>query len=318
MLKPLLSHRRYLPTLALLAVVGLLAVVAGRQLPTPIATAQSVSTNEDGLRELVTRVLAPRKPGAGADAANLALLPGVLPGALPVQLELPTGARVVGSVVRGGQGAEMVLDVPLTAQAAVRHFRDSFTRQGLVDPYGDGTPSGFQSTETVTSLTMCRQGEVASVNVTAYGQASGPTDVHIRVLNAPEAGGVRCGQMPQPIVPLPRDLVPPLVAPQGVRMTSLSMDSNADGVYSQALVETGQSPRSLEEHFSAQLTAAGWKRQSREVGTATATSTWVLPATQGERTAVLVITESSALQRLLVLHVSAPAVPIPRGVARLP
>ncbi len=317
MLKRLSDPPRYLPTVALLALVGLLSVLAGRQFGVPVATAQSVSTGDDALRELVTRVLAPRTPGA-ATASTFTLLPGELPSALPVQLDLPAGSRVVGSVVRGGQGAEIVVDVPLTAQQAVQRFRDSFSRQGLVDPYGDGTPSGFQSTETTTSLTMCRQGEVASVNVTAYGQATGPTDVHVRVLNAPEQGGVRCGQMPRPVQPLPRDLVPPLVAPPGVRMTSLSMDSNADGLYSRALVETGQSPRSLEEYFGNQLTAAGWQRQGREVGTATATSTWTLPQTQGERTAVLVVTESSALQRLLVLHVSVPALPIPRGVARLP
>ncbi|MCW5853598.1 MAG: hypothetical protein KIT87_26265, partial [Anaerolineae bacterium] len=149
-------------------------------------------------------------------------------------------------------------------------------------------------------------------------QASGPTDVHIRTLNAPEKGGVMCGQMPRPVQPLARDLVPPLVAPQGVRMTSLSMDANADGVYSQALVETGQSPRSLEEHFGNQLAEAGWKRQGREVGTGTATSAWTLGSPQGERTAVLVVAESGAMQRLLVLHVSAPAVPMPRGVARVP
>ena len=317
MFKRLSSQPRYLPTVTLIALVGLLAVVGLRQFGVPVARAQSVSASEDALRELVARILAPRYPGA-TDAANFTLLPGVLPASLPVQIELPGGSRVVGSVVRGSQGTEIVLDVPLTAQEATQHFRDSFTRQGLVDPYGDGTPSGFQSTETVTSLTMCRQGEIASVNVTAYGQTSGPTDVHIRTLNAPEKGGVMCGQMPRPVQPLPRDLVPPLVAPQDVRMTSLSMDANADGVYSQALVETGQSPRSLEEHFGNQLTAAGWKRQGREVGTATATSTWTLPQAQGERTAVLVITESSALQRLLVLHVSAPAAPMPRGVARIP
>ena len=317
MFKSLTTHRRYLPTVALLALVGLFAVLGARQFGVPVARAQSVSSGDEALRELVVRILAPRYPGA-TDPASFTLLPGALPATLPVQLDLPTGSRVVGSVVRGSQGTEIVLDVPLTAQEAVQQFRDSFARQGLVDPYGDGTPSGFQSTETVTSLTMCRQGEVASVNVTAYGQASGPTDVHIRTLNAPEKGGVMCGQMPRPIQPLPRDLIPPLVAPQGVRMTSLSMDANPDGVYSQALVETGQSPRSLEEHFANQLIEAGWKRQGREVGTGTATSSWTLPPTQGERTAVLVVTESAAMQRLLVLHVSAPAVPIPRGVARLP
>ena len=86
---------------------------------------------EATLRELATRLLSPRYPGAEFMQVT-DLLPGQLPLNTPIELPLPADARLIGSVVRG-QDSTTLFDTDLTSEELLAFYRGRLTAIGWTE-----------------------------------------------------------------------------------------------------------------------------------------------------------------------------------------
>lgn len=83
------------------------------------------------LRELAVRLLRARFPGDPEAADEMQLLVGEVPAGLPVELPLPPGSRVVGSLVRGNpRGISIVLDAEQPAEQVLEFYRERLSGAG--------------------------------------------------------------------------------------------------------------------------------------------------------------------------------------------
>lgn len=83
------------------------------------------------LRELAVRLLRVRFPGAPEASDETQLLVGQVPADLPVELPLPLGSRVVGSLVRGNpRGISIVLDAAEPAEQVLEFYRERLSGAG--------------------------------------------------------------------------------------------------------------------------------------------------------------------------------------------
>jgi hypothetical protein len=103
---------------------------------------------EAALRDLAERLLAPSLLGPGAEPISARLLPEQVPAGLPVELPVPEGSRLIGSLVRltGGEtsGATVVIEASGTAASILAFHERSLTAQGWTTaPFsGPGNPPG--------------------------------------------------------------------------------------------------------------------------------------------------------------------------------
>jgi hypothetical protein len=100
--------------------------------------------DEATLRELAIRLLSPRYPGAESMQVT-DLLPGQMPPDPPIELSLPPGARLIGSVIRG-QDSTTIFDTDLTSEELLAFYRERMTAIGWTEQEQFPSPqqqSGF-------------------------------------------------------------------------------------------------------------------------------------------------------------------------------
>ena len=90
------------------------------------------SLNETDLLEFALRLAT--YPG-GSRTQNAQLLPGQLPDLLPVDIPIPEGSRILGSLIRNPENIDMLLNAQLSPEQVL-----SFYRQGM-------EAKGWQTTE---------------------------------------------------------------------------------------------------------------------------------------------------------------------------
>ena len=133
--------RRLWPGAAVLA-VGVLAVGAAGIIT--LSGSQTASAQQGDVNELARRVIG----GPGA-AQTVSLMPGQRAGDMPINLPLPSGATLVGTVVRDlGQvkAWDLVVDVPSSPMDAGGFYDQALPGMGWQQPppAGDqGAPQGI-------------------------------------------------------------------------------------------------------------------------------------------------------------------------------
>jgi hypothetical protein len=303
----------------LLGVVGIVGLgVAGGLVLTTRREAGATRLAADAEPEAaVVRALAERLLGR-----DVRLVPGETPEGLSLDVPVPLGGRLLGSVVRpgvprapatsAGEQVEVVLEAPGEAPALLAFYEEALARQGFaVAPvFGRQRPGGFLPSPGWTASPLyCRSEEGPGVSVSVYHEEGRPRDVRVRIEAAPFPPCTGSG--PGVLTPSGETMELPLLSPPPD--TQLQPGSSGPGVRGmEAIADTALSGAALEAHYAAQLEAAGWILRQRGGDGPLAWSAWLAPGA-GERHGLLSVVEWPPGQdrRHIQLLLALPGLPAP-------
>jgi len=272
--------------IVVMLVVAATAVVASSGVPFRSVVAPAAAADDAGaVRALAQRLLAPAYPGPDGQVATVALLPGQLPGDLPLALPTPPNGRLVGSAVHQSGARSVSWDVVFDAPGAASDVQAFYHQQlpGLgwvAAPVNQGPMrGGFQSTTGINS-TYCQKATGPWLSVSAVATPTVPTDVRIRV-DASTPGP--CANQPGAALPqLPgAERLPALTAAADVQIQMNGGGGGPNRFTSDATAITAQSASALETYFAQQLAAAGWTRVAGDAAGPLAWSIWTVPGDGG-------------------------------------
>jgi hypothetical protein len=234
------------------------------------------------LRELAIRLLSPRYPGAESMQVT-DLLPGQLPPNPPIELSLPPGARLIGSVIRG-QDSTTIFDTDLTAEELLAFYRERMAAVGWTEQEQFPPPqeqSGFVHA-------MPQQMAHAMFFATSHGpllRLSGlPSPVaRIEAQLALEMNPSRQGYGPlRRQLTAEMELLPPLLAPDSARQRTLGGGGGGGEWRANAELTTDLDLAAVTTHYTTQLEGAGWRESSHGEGDRVRWSVWDFADKDGE------------------------------------
>jgi hypothetical protein len=277
---------------------------------------QDKQASDAALRELAGRLVATSYFAVGEEPQTVELMPGALPGDLPLNLKMPQGGRLVGSAVYSagsrGTGWDVVVDVPGTVEEVSKFYEGEITKQGWkADKHEFPTFEGGFQVELPSSvdgskpfepgpgevsgsgnLNFCQDSGNGSLWLTISPRKNAPNSVQIRI---DQQGFGPCSDMARVSSPSNMTL-PKLFAPEGVEIRSAGSHGGSSHFSSRATVETEQSVSALEAHFASQLEKAGWTRQAGRTEDPLAWSIWKVPG-DGELRGFLYVLSGAAENR---------------------
>ena len=249
----------------ILLTFGVLLIICS--VPMSAQAAKEPVDDESAIQELAIRLLAPSYPGA-PDVENTKIFVGTLPDEMPVSLPMPEDARILGSVVKGEQGVDVVLDVNQTPEQVLDFYRenmadDNWSEIGGFEPAGGFAPD-------VDRITLCRGAWNPSVTISAYEVEDGLTDVRLNVDTNPNWSPCRQSKILENwMKPLPK-----LETTPDAEHLRDCFSGSGSTVTSTATLETDMNSTALEEYYADQLKEANWTYiESGQCGPA-AWSTW--------------------------------------------
>lgn len=285
------------------------------------------------VRELAERLLTgPRgSPSPGGQAPTAQLLPGQLPPDLGLDLPMPPGARLLGSLARrfGDRpfNVEVVLDAPGAPSQVLDFYQQELAARGWTSRQEGfrGFPGGFQpggqfAPPAFNAFCQSETGPLLMLNAVALER--GGSDVRLSVQMpgvfppAPFGGSFGpCSPPPStpPVRPPPGgpELLPRLFAPPGVQLMPTGGAGGPNLAGSEALALTDRRAADLAVHFGQQLEEAGWQRVFAGADGPLAWSLWQVPGERGGQ-GLLVVLESPGENRValsLRLYTSGPLGP---------
>jgi hypothetical protein len=235
---------------------------------------QNADSGDDLFRELAMRLLAPQYTGAPS-AEEVQLLIGELPDNLPLELPLPDGARVLGSLVRGD--TEIVLDATQSPEEVIDFYREQLTAAGWEEPEEPDFSGGFVSSGVGNGISLCQSKKGPRFSLRTLESDTGLTDVRLNLSDGRHSGcDMDVGYMGE------ESKIPNLVAPPGVQQWGGGGGGGGDNFYTSADVETELSSRELAKHYTEQLKAAGWTLLTQGEGESVAFSNWSFEDEHGD------------------------------------
>lgn len=224
------------------------------------------------LYTLATRLL-PRQTRPGAPGAQqLELYAGQLPPALPVELPLPPGARMIGTVVEG-PFLTVLLDTDLSPEDALTFYREGLTGEGWAMLDTGRLRGGFEFANHSHGI-FCRtpQGPKLVLNAHAYPETL--TEVRLHLDLSP---GTPC-EYPAPRHPPggPIPSLPELAPPADATLEPMGGEASPLGTSAQAQLTTSLDLGTVASRYAEQMRQAGCAERDRGQGQEVAWSTWEL------------------------------------------
>lgn len=240
------------------------------------------------VRELALRLLA---PPFDPEAQQPQLLVGQLPAALPFDLPLPDGCRIVGTFIRSPETIQIVLDTAQLPAQVMTFYTEKMQALGWSEPDFSHRhrqhEGGFVHTmhPSLASTTLCkgRHGPALFIS-TSRGQDEGKqTEVRLhldrRSRNSP------CGQSSE-IFRGVRSLIPALEPPPGGRQwggAGGGSDSDSASTSATLDMQSDMALPLLASHYAHQLEQAGWQRTGEGSSGPMAWHTWEFSDRENER-----------------------------------
>lgn len=235
------------------------------------------ATNEALLQELALRLST--SPG-DPRISDPQLLVGQLPGNLLVEIPLPEGSRVLGSLIRSQEHIDIVFDSDLSPEDVLSFYEERMSAAGWNDQemmrpaHGGFVHTGFAVSEN--RRVFCSDPQGAALTVSAYPGKHTGSDVRLD-LNASSEHSP-CAQrtrMPSQVVHRGLgELIPALVPPKGARQQNGGGGGGRDRWHSFAMLETDRDLVTLATHYPMQLEKGGWVRSGIGQDGPVAWSTW--------------------------------------------
>jgi hypothetical protein len=242
--------------------------------------------DEETLRAFILRYVVGTAPGQDV---NITI--GELPTDLPFTLPIPSTTILYGNVARMGQGGsanyyDVAFDTTETPQAVVDFYKQAFTDPDWLLTNESVVPPSAFSGQTNAYSSFCYQQGAATLNVNAYNEGRGITNVNV-VMQVP--GDIyMCSPSQAPVNDPIMSLIPSLALPEGVTVQSnmgggLSYytpngRSNSVG----AILQSERSLTDIANDYNAQLAAVGWQQVFTENSEHTALSNWTLTDETGK------------------------------------
>lgn len=207
------------------------------------------------------------------------LLPGQMPSDLPVEVPLPDGARLVGSV-RWTETAEVIFDTGMSRDEVIRFYEGHYLPQGWAKPesmfpgFGGG---GFTNTAFPDfGAYFCKGDNDPWLHIRAVEAPGHPTSVYVSVSTNTEQSP--CSRSQRRHLDMMRafreDVLPALPPPEGARQFGGGGSGGMDEYQSRADLRTDLDVEAVGVHYSRQLEAAGWTRTDSGSSGPLAWSAW--------------------------------------------
>jgi hypothetical protein len=234
------------------------------------ALPSSANEREELLRKLALRLaIYPSDPSV----SNPQLLVGQLPENLPVALPIPPNSRVLGSLIRGPQSLQVLLDVPLSEEEIRNFYQTELTAAGWEVPE---MPRGFHEGGFVHSMpiyiTFWRGTRGPELRVQVFRGELSYTDVrlHLDAVKRSPAWHMRARHHDIYAV------LPLLYPPSGAQQHGGGGGGNNEDVHTSATVELREAMNTadLVVHYTKQLEQAGWTLTGSETSQQSAWSAW--------------------------------------------
>ena len=234
--------------------------------------------NHDAATKLALRLLTPQYPGAPGPE-DVQLLVGELPA--DFALPLPDSTEVVGSIVRGGESTEVVLDSSQSAENILTYFAEELTKTGWDTFEEPSYGGGFVPSEMPQNKTFCHDENGLVMWMMALDLQNAPTDVRLN-LNS-DQGYSPCDQGDYgPPQGDPYSLMPSLIAPDGAEQISGGGGGGGPhNVSSSATLKTEVSVAELAAHYMSQLEEQGWTSDGNGGDGPAKWSTWTFLDDEG-------------------------------------
>ena len=249
---------RLIVAIALTALIGLAMGVEEEN--------QSITIREPSAEELAIRYL--EAPYLGeTELQKVQLIPGKLPEQMPVQLPLPRGSEIFGSVLLGETEIGVVVDSDLDAEEVMAFYRQALASQNWTEMDVSGMERGFM--EWSTGSFFCQGSNNTSIAIAAYPQENG-SEIRLDISTDPECSPCSFSGSDDWLKPIPK-----LVAPRNASLSNQNfMTGCGNQVTISADVITELNSSALAAHFADQLIAANWTATSQEESGPAAWSTW--------------------------------------------
>ena len=260
--------------------------------------------------ELLRRFMT-KSPSTSASVES-ELIVGGLPPALADEVPLPSGARLVGSMVVGHQGLladlQVVLDATGNPTEVVNAFQRELQERGWepFDPF-EGPPGlmdgGFRPGPPAGEARRLQRGGQGPVLVVRAWAVDGAlTDLRLWLdWQMPRQSEKRARHHMMEMSGITR--MPRLHPPQGVALETQGSGGGGGRWNSEARVDTDLTVAELEAHFASQLVEAGWTRISGRADDVVGWSSWNLPGEGEWRGLLLVLAAFRANERSLTLRI---------------
>lgn len=209
------------------------------------------------------------------------ILPGELPGDLPIIIPIPEDATIIGSTVRfedNYQQVQIFLDVPRETNKILEFYRNNLNKTGwneLESSYpGEG---GFVHFPSMSESTTFCQNESAGPSLTIIPFTSNeekPTDVRLNLDTNPRNLICRMRNIESHGTSGAAEIMPILKPPKGAMQKGGGGGGSDDQWDSEATLETELSIRDLESHYQNQLLEAHWELKEKSIQGSVGLSTW--------------------------------------------
>jgi hypothetical protein len=209
----------------------------------------ALATDRVSFQTLAHRLLA-RRCGGSPAPEEVQILVSQLPQDLPIEIPLPDGARIIGSLVHGGEGTEIVLDAPQTVAQVLDFYQETLTAEEWI-AFAYPTEGGFEVEDGFTDVRLDYRTEPTLASCTGDTAA------------------------PQHPIPLLED-------PPGARQTTAGFGGSTDSYNAEVELKTELDSAIVEVHYADQLEAAGWLRRDGGQSGPLAWSSWFYQDEEGQ------------------------------------
>jgi hypothetical protein len=245
----------------------------------------SPDANETLLYELALRLAA--YPG-DPRVYDPQLLVGQLPPGIAIEIPLPEGSRLLGSLVRSQENIDIVLDCALSPDEVLQFYKERMAAGGwneletMRPHHGGFVHSGFPMLWN--HVVFCRGTQGPAFSVDAQAGKNARTDVRIDLngsdKHSPCAQPNRMQQrrMHRDL----QELIPMLYPPPGARQSGGGGGGSGDNWHSSAVLETDAGLPALAVHYNGQLARGGWTLSGEGLAGPLAWSTWTFQDKENE------------------------------------
>lgn len=266
-----------------------------------------MATDDPDLDEATTLELARRLLDHAPTDMSVDLVVAALPSRHADEVPMPSGARLLGSLLRSRRGRpvylEAVFDAPGDPATVVDSYQKELQSRGwdLVDGLPGPMQGGFMPGPSGDGLMLRRGGQGPLLIVAALASESGPSDLRVRLdWELPRHLGDW-----RPMRPQGFERMPSLRAPSRAVLQPQGAGGGGGRWHSAATVDTDSAIAELEEHFASQLAASGWTRLDGRSDDTIGWSSWRLPGAGGWRGLLLVVAPFGPRERSLWLSIEA-------------
>jgi hypothetical protein len=300
--------------------------------PTAPSLAQPQPDNAAQLRELAERALESpygypmsSMPPGSQEEPRVELLVSQLPTDPPLDVPVPPGGRLLGSIVRHGYGpysmgsggmAQVIVDAPGSPQEAIAFYERALAERGWSSGSSRmGSSAGFQQTLGPATAYFCRDDD-ATLSIQAQPRTGRAVMTGVQAsfmgssppcLNPGSPSGATSYYDRSGMTTLYQSL-PTLYPPEGVTIRQTGGYGGSMGSYGmEARATTNRGAADLEAFFSQQLVEKGWRRQSGQASGPITWSAWAVPELEGYHGFLSVRELPGTDQRILGIRIDSEA-----------